>query len=194
MLLIYLLYESFPYRQRDTYLSGRDHITPLRGAMKGMVVKDPRHGSHPSGKLAALDDADAALFTVGQAADAVGTRPATLRRLDAAGVVSPGRSSGGQRRYSRRQIERAARVQSYVADGTSVALAGHIVDLEDEVSSLREQLSRARRRPHTGPDQAGPDQEQGPATGPGRLPGPRRSGELPAARGRHQAAHQPRLA
>jgi DNA-binding transcriptional MerR regulator len=111
-------------------------------------VKQPPE-RQPSGGLAAFDDADAPLFSVGQAAEVLGTHPATLRRLDAAGVVSPGRSSGGQRRYSRHQIERAARIQAYVTGGTSVVLAGYIVDLEDELRLARQKLRKAQhdRRP-----------------------------------------------
>lgn len=52
------------------------------------------------------DDADAALYTVGQVAMMLHVQVAFLRRLDARGVVVPARSAGGQRRYSRREITR----------------------------------------------------------------------------------------
>jgi MerR family transcriptional regulator, heat shock protein HspR len=91
-------------------------------------------------RLAALADADAPLYTVGQAAEVLGTQPAALRRLDAAGVIVPGRTSGGQRRYSRNQLERALRIQEYIAGGASTALAAHVVDLEDQVSNLAAQI------------------------------------------------------
>lgn len=91
-------------------------------------------------RFAALEDADAPLYTVGQAAEVLGTQPAALRRLDAAGVIVPRRTSGGQRRYSRRQLERALRIQEYIAGGASTALAGYVVDLEDQVSDLAGQV------------------------------------------------------
>jgi MerR family transcriptional regulator/heat shock protein HspR len=109
--------------------------------------RSPRPPSHglpgnraAESRLATLEDADTPLYTVGQAAEVLGTQPAALRRLDAAGVIVPGRTSGGQRRYSRRQLERALRIQEYIAGGASTTLAGHIVDLEDQVSDLAAQV------------------------------------------------------
>jgi MerR family transcriptional regulator, heat shock protein HspR len=79
-----------------------------------------------------LDDEDYPALTVGQAAEVLGVQQAFLRRLDAAGVVRSERSSGGHRRYSRRQLERAARVRELFDEGHSLAAAAHILALEDE--------------------------------------------------------------
>jgi hypothetical protein len=95
----------------------------------------------PSG-LAALDDVDAEVYTIGQAADLLGAPVAALRRLEDAGALRPGRSAGGQRRYSRRQLLLARRVLALVADGTAITAARRIADLEGEVRDLREQLDR----------------------------------------------------
>jgi DNA-binding transcriptional MerR regulator len=64
-----------------------------------------------------------------------------LRRLDDAGALIPRRSPGGQRRDSRHQLERAERLLALISEGTSIASAGRIVDLEREVADLRDQLS-----------------------------------------------------
>ena len=93
--------------------------------------------------LAALDDVDAPVYTIGQAAELLGVPVAALRRLDEAGAVRPGRSAGRHRRYSRRQLLLARRVLDLVADGTAIAAASRIADLENEVSDLRERLDRA---------------------------------------------------
>ena len=113
-----------------------NHELPERAAAESQAQTGPRAES----RLATLEDANAPLYTVGQAAQVLGTQPAALRRLDAAGVIVPGRTSGGQRRYSRHQLERALRIQEYIAEGASTALAGHVVDLEDQVSDLAGQL------------------------------------------------------
>ena len=55
-----------------------------------------------------LDDEDYPAVTMGQAAELLEVQPAFLRSLDAAGVLTPSRSSGGHRRYSRRQLTLAA--------------------------------------------------------------------------------------
>jgi excisionase family DNA binding protein len=91
------------------------------------------------------DDA-APLYTVSQAADLLGVRPAFLRRLDTEGVVRPARSEGGQRRYSRTEINHVAAVVGLMGEGLTLAGAQRIIELENEVASLRRQLAAARRR------------------------------------------------
>jgi len=94
--------------------------------------------------LAALDDADAAVYTIGQAAELLGVPVAGLRRLDDADVLVPHRSAGGQRRYSRRQLERAERLLVLIEQGTPIAAAGRIADLEGQVVGLEEQVADLR--------------------------------------------------
>jgi DNA-binding transcriptional MerR regulator len=93
-----------------------------------------------------IDDADAALYTVGQVADMLGTQAPYLRRLDEEEVVRPSRSAGGQRRYSRRQVERARRAVDLADEGLSVAGIRHVLRLEDQVSDLEAQLDAERRQ------------------------------------------------
>jgi len=68
-----------------------------------------------------IDDNHAALYTVGQVADMLGVQPAFLRRLDVEAVVQPSRSDGGQRRYSRTEIERVQHVSNMAGEGMSLA-------------------------------------------------------------------------
>ena len=63
-----------------------------------------------TGGVSQLDDEDYPAVTMGQAAELLEVQPAFLRSLDAAGVVTPHRSGGGHRRYSRRQLVLAARL------------------------------------------------------------------------------------
>ena len=104
-----------------------------------------------------LDDPDYPAYTTGQAAQVLGVRQAFLRGLDAAGAVRPGRSAGGHRRYSRRQLDLAARIRVLFDQGHSLAATLRIVTLEDELAAARELIGRLRRRP------GGP----GPGTGAG---------------------------
>jgi len=96
--------------------------------------------------LEALDDADAAVYTIGQAAELLGIPVAGLRRLDDADVLIPHRSAGGQRRYSRRQLERAERLSALIEQGTPIAAAGRIADLEGQVADLEGQVADLRER------------------------------------------------
>lgn len=86
------------------------------------------------------------LFTVSQAAELLGVQPAFLRRLDNEGIVRPARSVGGQRRYSRAEIDHVAAVIGLMDEGLTLAGAQRIIELENEVAALRRQLATARRR------------------------------------------------
>jgi DNA-binding transcriptional MerR regulator len=127
------------------------------------VAVGPADGDHPVRGLAALDDADAAVYTIGQAAELLGVPVAGLRRLDDAAALTPHRSGGGQRRYSRRQLERARRLLDLVEQGTPIAAAGRIADLEgqvagleQEVADLRDERADAIPEPATAPDDGPP--------------------------------------
>jgi DNA-binding transcriptional MerR regulator len=85
--------------------------------------------------LGRLDDEDYPAVAMGQAAELLEVQPAFLRSLDAAGVVRPERSGGGHRRYSRRQLERAARVRELCDEGVDLGAAARIVDLQDRLDA-----------------------------------------------------------
>jgi DNA-binding transcriptional MerR regulator len=86
-----------------------------------------------------FDDADYPAFTMGRATDMLGVQPAFLRSLDAAGLLKPDRSPGGQRRYSRTELALATRVRDLLDQNMPLAAAIRIVDLE-------QQLDQAHRR------------------------------------------------
>ena len=94
--------------------------------------------------LGRLDDADYPGVTMGQAAQVLGVQPAFLRSLDAAGVLIPQRSSGGHRRYSRRQLDLAARMRELFDEGMTLEAAARIVNLQDELATTRQELATAR--------------------------------------------------
>jgi DNA-binding transcriptional MerR regulator len=86
-----------------------------------------------------FDDEHYPAYTMGRAADMLGTTQGFLRSLDEAGLITPQRSAGGHRRYSRQQLRLAARVRELVDRGTAIDAACRIVTLED-------QLHEAQRR------------------------------------------------
>lgn len=90
--------------------------------------------------LGRLDDEDYASVTMGQAAELLEVAPAFLRSLDAAGVLTPQRSGGGHRRYSRRQLALAARLRELIDDGMTLDAAVRIVGLQDELRSARSRI------------------------------------------------------
>ncbi len=93
-----------------------------------------------------LDDEDYPAVTMGQAAELLEVQPAFLRSLDAAGVLTPYRSGGGHRRYSRRQLAVAARMRALFDEGLNLEAAIRIVTLENELAAARAQIAELERR------------------------------------------------
>lgn len=86
--------------------------------------------------MLAIDDEDAPIYTVGQVADLLDVQQAYLRRLDDFAVVSPARSGGGQRRYSRREINLVRRVSGLAEEGIGLVGAKRVLALEQRVAEL----------------------------------------------------------
>lgn len=96
--------------------------------------------------LRKLDDEHYPTFSTGQAAELLGVEQPFLRSLDSAGVVSPQRSSGGHRRYSRHQLGMAGRLRELFDEGHTLASAQRILTLETELHEARQEIARLRRR------------------------------------------------
>jgi len=75
---------------------------------------------------------------MGRAADMLGTTQAFLRSLDEANLITPQRSAGGHRRYSRYQLRLAERARELVDQGTALDAACRIIILEDQLSEAHE--------------------------------------------------------
>ena len=91
-----------------------------------------------------LDDPDFPALTMSQAAELLGVQAAFLRSLDSSGVLHPHRSPGGHRRYSRAQLQLAARMRGLLDDGHLLASAQVIVQLEDDLADARADADSAR--------------------------------------------------
>lgn len=87
-----------------------------------------------------LDDEDRPLFTVGQVSQMLELQQAFLRRLDEFGVVSPSRSAGRQRRYTRREITVVQYVANLADEGMTLAAIRRVLELEQRVRQLEHQV------------------------------------------------------
>ncbi|MGB3732407.1 heat shock protein transcriptional repressor HspR [Microbacterium sp.] len=86
-------------------------------------------------------DAGSPLFAIAVAAELSGMHPQTLRQYDRIGLVVPGRTRGGSRRYSMRDIEQLREVAQLSSEGMSLPAIARLLDLEDEVRMLRSRVS-----------------------------------------------------
>jgi len=83
---------------------------------------------------------------MGAAADLLGVDPAFLRALGRGGLLHPRRSDGGHRRYSRRDLDLAARARAVVDEGMSLAAACRIVTLEFQLRQAEAAIALLQRR------------------------------------------------
>jgi len=85
---------------------------------------------------------DLPVFVISVAAQLSGLHAQTLRSYDRLGLVSPGRTSGGGRRYSMRDIALLREVQRLSQeDGVNLAGIKRIIELENQVDALQARLA-----------------------------------------------------
>jgi DNA-binding transcriptional MerR regulator len=104
-----------------------------------------------------FEDENVPLFTVGQVAQMLAVKQAFLRRVDELQVVSPQRSAGGQRRYTRIEIRVIQQVATMADEGMTMSAIRRIIELEqrlaqvtrerDELASRLVRLLTEYRRP-----------------------------------------------
>ena len=88
-----------------------------------------------------LDD-DAPVFVISIAAELAGMHAQTLRQYDRLGLVTPGRTAGGGRRYSARDIALLREVQRLSQDdGVNLAGIKRIIELESHVDALQARVA-----------------------------------------------------
>ncbi|QJY45928.1 heat shock protein transcriptional repressor HspR [Pseudonocardia broussonetiae] len=89
---------------------------------------------------------DQPVFVISVAAELAGLHAQTLRSYDRLGLVSPGRSAGGGRRYSARDIALLREVQRLSQEeGVNLAGIKRIIELEQLVDELRTRLDEQAR-------------------------------------------------
>jgi DNA-binding transcriptional MerR regulator len=91
-------------------------------------------------------DDDYPAYTMGRAAEITGASQDFLRRLDEAKLITPFRSTGGHRRYSRYQLRLAARARELVDHGTPLEAACRILILENQIEEALRQNENYHRQ------------------------------------------------
>src|SRR5688500_3463554 len=97
---------------------------------------------------------DAKVLIISVAARLAGMHPQTLRQYDRMGLVQPGRTAGGGRRYSARDVALLREVQRLSQEeGVNLAGIKRIIDLEhltaqmqQRIAELEDELARCRER------------------------------------------------
>jgi MerR family transcriptional regulator/heat shock protein HspR len=86
-------------------------------------------------------------YMISVAAELVGMHPQTLRIYEAKGLVRPGRTPGGTRLYSERDLERLRLIQRLTTElGLNLAGVERVLALEDELRKMRARIDRLERQ------------------------------------------------
>jgi MerR family transcriptional regulator, heat shock protein HspR len=93
-----------------------------------------------------FEDENVPLFTVGQVAEMLSLKQAFLRRIDELQVVSPQRSAGRQRRYTRVEIRIIQQVASMADEGMTMSAIRRIIELEDRLAEVVRQRDELAAR------------------------------------------------
>jgi DNA-binding transcriptional MerR regulator len=93
-----------------------------------------------------FEDDNVPLYTVGQVADMLSLKQAFLRRVDQLEVVSPQRSAGGQRRYTRVEIRIIQQVATMADAGMTMAAIRRIIELEQQLAAAVRQRDELAAR------------------------------------------------
>jgi MerR family transcriptional regulator/heat shock protein HspR len=80
---------------------------------------------------------DAAVYVISVAAELSGLHPQTLRAYERMGLITPGRTTGGGRRYSATDIDRLRMIAELTSHGVGVEGVRRLLDLENQILALR---------------------------------------------------------
>jgi MerR family transcriptional regulator, heat shock protein HspR len=80
---------------------------------------------------------DAAVYVISVAAELSGLHPQTLRGYERLGLITPGRTVGGGRRYSHRDVELLRTIAEHTAAGIGIEGVRRLLDLENQLTALR---------------------------------------------------------
>ena len=86
-----------------------------------------------------------AVYVISVAAELAGMHPQTLRIYERRGLLTPARTSGGNRRYSDADIARLRRIAELASSGMNLEGIRHVMSLEEEVVRLRHEVAELRQ-------------------------------------------------
>ena len=85
-----------------------------------------------------------AVYVISVAAELTGVHPQTLRVYERKGLLEPGRTQGGSRRFSDEDLDRLRHIQALTSAGLNLEGVRRVMELEDEVARLRQELDATR--------------------------------------------------
>jgi hypothetical protein len=90
-----------------------------------------------------LDQADRALYGISVVTDLTGVSQQALRGYEDKGLITPQRTEGGTRRYSRDDIELIGEIAKLLGTGLNHEGVHQVMKLQAEADGLRQELKEA---------------------------------------------------
>ena len=90
-----------------------------------------------------LDQSDRALYSISVVTELTGVSQQALRGYEDKGLVTPRRTDGGTRRYSRDDIDRINEVAKLLETGLNTEGVHQVMKLQAEADGLRQELKDA---------------------------------------------------
>ena len=90
-----------------------------------------------------IDQSDRALFGISVVTELTGVSQQTLRGYEDRGLITPHRTEGGTRRYSRDDIERIGQIAKLLGTGLNHEGVNQVLKLQAEADGLRQELRDA---------------------------------------------------
>ena len=87
--------------------------------------------------FAALPGPEVAVYVISVAAELSGLHPQTLRAYERMGLITPGRTVGGGRRYSHRDIEKLREIAELTSAGVGVEGVRRLLELGNQIEALQ---------------------------------------------------------
>ncbi len=88
----------------------------------------------------------AGVYAISVAAELVGTGQQNLRLYERKGLLEPGRTIGGTRRYSEQDLDTLRRISALLEEGLNLAGIRVVLSLEAANRGLQKQLAAARHQ------------------------------------------------
>ena len=92
------------------------------------------------------EDRDKPLYMISVAAELTGMHPQTLRVYEQKGLVTPGRSRGNTRLYSRADIDRLNLISKLTDEGINLAGVVRILDMRERAREKDKQIDELTAR------------------------------------------------
>ena len=91
-----------------------------------------------------MGDSKIPLYAISVAADLADTSVQNLRSYERHGLLDPGRTEGGTRRYSDHDVAQLVHIRALLHEGLNIAGVQRVLALEAEIAGLRASLLRAK--------------------------------------------------